>query len=115
MSSERLHNLQPKRHILCMHTETNPIVFISHHIAPRRTVDSEITSNPCNHIWLCNRSIDGDTVQLKNGGRPSDVAHYTLALSKGKRALPVTNSHTQRLTRLDHRAHHRHPTQATAP
>ena len=27
--------LQPKRHRLCMHTETNPMVFISHIIAPR--------------------------------------------------------------------------------
>ena len=35
-------------------------------------MDSEKTSNRCNHIWLCNRSIDGDTHQLQNGRRPSD-------------------------------------------
>ena len=60
------------------YTETNPIVFILHVIAPRHMIDSEITSNRCNHIWLCNRSLGGDTVQLKNSGRPSDVAEsYT--------------------------------------
>ena len=41
-------------------------------------IDSEITPNRCNHIWLCNHSPDGDTLQLQNGGRPSDIAHsYT--------------------------------------
>ena len=43
-------------------------------------IDSEITSNRCNHIWLCNRSLDGDNVQLQNGGRPNDVVEYILAL-----------------------------------
>ena len=38
-------------------------------------IDSEIISQRCNHSWLCNTSLDGDTVQLPNGGRPSDVAH----------------------------------------
>ena len=43
--------------------------------------DSEITSNRCNHIiWLCNRSLDGDDLQLQNGGRHSDVAQCILAL-----------------------------------
>ena len=31
---EQLHNLSPKCRRLSMHTETNPIVFISHIIAP---------------------------------------------------------------------------------
>ena len=43
-------------------------------------IDSEIASNRCNHIWLCNRSPDGYTLQLQSGGRPSDVAQYILAL-----------------------------------
>ena len=41
-------------------------------------IDSEITSNRCNHIWLCTRSLDGDTVQLQNGELPCDVAQYIL-------------------------------------
>ena len=57
------------------HAETNPIVFISHIIAPRHMVDNEITSNRCRQIRLCNRSLDGDILQLQNGGRPSDVAN----------------------------------------
>ena len=56
------------------YTETNMILFISHIIAPRHMRDSEIISNPGNHIWLCNDSLDGDSLQFKNGGRPSDVA-----------------------------------------
>ena len=56
------------------YTETNMILFISHIIAPRHMIDSEIISNPGNHIWLCNDSLDGDTLQFKNGGHPSDVA-----------------------------------------
>ena len=46
-------------------------------------IDSGITSHRCNHIWLCNRSLDGDTLQLRNGGCPSDVAQYILALVEG--------------------------------
>ena len=57
----------------CAYTETNPIVFISHIIVPRHTTVSEIISNRCNRIWLCNRSLDGDTLRLQNGGCPSDV------------------------------------------
>ena len=41
-------------------------------------IDSEIISNRCNHIWLCNHTLDGETLQLQNGGFPSDVAQtYT--------------------------------------
>ena len=65
-------------HAHCADTGTNPLVFISHTIVPRHRIDSEITSKRCNHIWLCNRSLDGDNLQLQNGGRPSDVAQsYT--------------------------------------
>ena len=39
-------------------------------------IDSRITSNQCNHIWLCNHSLNGGTLQLQNGGRPSDIAQY---------------------------------------
>ena len=46
-------------------------------------IDSEITSNRCNHIWLCNRSLDGYTLQLQNGGRPCDVAQsYTSSVKR---------------------------------
>ena len=64
--SERLRNLPPKRHRLCMHIPPPK--------RPDIMIDSEITSNRCNHIWLCNRSLDGDTLQLQNGGHPSDIA-----------------------------------------
>ena len=37
-------------------------------------IDSELTSNRYNNIWLCNRSLDGEILQLQNGGRPCDVA-----------------------------------------
>ena len=37
-------------------------------------IDSEIISNRCNHIWLWNRSLDGYTLQLQNGGRSCDIA-----------------------------------------
>ena len=113
--SKRLHNLQPKHHRLCVHIPKQIWIFTLHIIASRRTKDSEIISNPCPHICLCNRSLDGETVQLQNGGRPSDVAHYTLALTKVKRAWQAANRRAPRLTRLDHQAHHHHPTQATAP
>ena len=85
--SERLHNMATKAsrtlHAHCADTETNPIVFISHIIAPRLMIHSEITTNRCNQIWLCNRSLDGDTVgtlQLQSRERQSDVAQYILAL-----------------------------------
>ena len=42
--------------------------------------DSEITLNRCNPICLCNRSLDGDTLPLQNGGRSSDVVQCLLAL-----------------------------------
>ena len=75
--------MQPKRHRLCMYyTETNPIVFISHIIAPRQMLDDEIISNRCNHFRLCNRSLDGNTIRLQNGGRPSDVAQSHTSSSK---------------------------------
>ena len=66
----------------CMHkyTETNPIVFISHIIAPRHMIDSEIASNRCDHICPRNRSLDGDTLQVQNGGHPSDIAQCIVAL-----------------------------------
>ena len=54
------------------YTETNPIVYCI--LLRPDMLDSEITSNRCNHIWLCNHSLDGDTIQLQNDGRPSDVA-----------------------------------------
>ena len=47
------------------YTETNPIIFISHIIAPRHTIDSEIISNRYNRIWLCNRLLDGDTLHYQ--------------------------------------------------
>ena len=50
--------------------------FISHIIALRHMIGSEITSNRYNNYGLCNRSLDADTVQLQNGGRSSDVAQY---------------------------------------
>ena len=34
----------------------------------------KITSNRCNYIWLCSRSLEGETLQLQNGGHPCDVA-----------------------------------------
>ena len=37
-------------------------------------IDSEIISNRRNHIWQCGHSLDGDSLQLQNGGCPSDVA-----------------------------------------
>ena len=43
-------------------------------------IDCEITSNRCNHNWLCIRSLDGDTLKLQNGGHPSDVAQYILVM-----------------------------------
>ena len=67
-------------HAHCADSRANPIGFISHIIAPRHMIDREITSNRCNQIWLCNHSLDGDTLQLQNGERPSDVAQYILAL-----------------------------------
>ena len=48
-------------------TGTNCIVFISYIIEPRHVRE-------CNHICLCNRSVDGETVQLQNGECPRDVA-----------------------------------------
>ena len=53
-------------------------------------VDSRITSNRCNHIWLCNQSLDGDTLQLQNDRRPCDVAQsYTSSDStQGGRMCP---------------------------
>ena len=69
-----LHNLQPKHHRLCMHTETNP-VFISHTIAPRHYDRKQNNIKPMQpHLDTCKHSQDGDTLQLKNGGRPDDVA-----------------------------------------
>ena len=84
--SGRLHNMaataSQTMHAHCryiyIYTETNPIVFIAHNIAPRHMIGSEITSNRCDNIWLCNRSLDGDTLQLQN---PSDVAQSLLALT----------------------------------
>ena len=32
------------------------------------------------YIWLCNGTLDGDTLQLQNGGRTIDVAHIIQAL-----------------------------------
>ena len=58
----------------CIHRQrAYNLLFISHIIAPKHMIGSEITPNRCNHIWLCNRSLDGYTIQLQNGGRPSDV------------------------------------------
>ena len=37
-------------------------------------IDSEIISNRCNNIWLCNHSLDGYTLTLQNRGHPCDVA-----------------------------------------
>ena len=75
--SERLHNLQPKRHWLCMHMPKQ-IIYYLYRILLRPDIwyqiDSEVTSNRCNHIWLCNGSLDGDTFKFQNGVRPSDVA-----------------------------------------
>ena len=62
-------------HTLYAYTGTNPSI-----IAPRHVIDNEITPNRYNHIWMCNRSLDGDTLQLQNVGRPSDVTQYILAL-----------------------------------
>ena len=45
-------------------------------------IDSGITSKRRIHIWLCNNSLRGDTPLLQNGGHPSDVAQYILALAK---------------------------------
>ena len=76
--SERLHNLRPKLHRLHAFTETNHIVFISHIWLLPDMIDSEIISNRCNHIWLCNRSLDGYTLKLQNDGRPCGVVRlYT--------------------------------------
>ena len=66
-----------------MYIETSPIVFISHIIiVPTHMIDSEKISNLCNQIWLCNRSLDDEALQLENGRRPCDVAQsYTGASS----------------------------------
>ena len=72
------------------YTETNPIVFISNMIALRHMFDSKITSNRSNHIWLCNRSLDGDTLQLQNEGHTSDVAQYNIISSENRGHSSVT-------------------------
>ena len=67
-------------HACCEDTETNPIVVMSHVIALRHydMIDSEITSNRCNHIWPCNRSLDGDILHIQNGDLPNDAAQYNI-------------------------------------
>ena len=42
--SERLHNMQPKCHRLCMHVPKQTMVFIWHIIVPIHRIDSEITA-----------------------------------------------------------------------
>ena len=65
------------QHAHCAYTETHPIIFISFIIVPRHTIDSEITSNRCKHIWLCNRSLDSTLFNYKFiVERPSDVVQY---------------------------------------
>ena len=77
--------------------ETNHTVVISHIIAPRHKVDSEIISNRCSHIWLCNRSLDGDTLQLQNGGHASDVSQsYT---SSGMMPVSISPSNNMNYCR----------------
>ena len=80
--SERLHNLQPKRHRLCMHIPKQILKYLYRIYSCVQTYDTErnnnLTLNRCNLIWLCNRSLDGATLQLQNGGRTSDTAQsYT--------------------------------------
>ena len=58
-------------------------------------IDSKTTSNRCNHIWLCNRSLDGDDLQLQNGGRQSDIAQCILALIE-----PIVLVHIPRFVSL---------------
>ena len=36
-------------------------------------MDSELISNRYRHIWVCNRLLDGETIQLQNGEGQSDV------------------------------------------
>ena len=73
--SNRFHNLQTKRHILHAYTLTNTMVYIHRILLRPDMIDTEIKSNRwLYHIWLCNRSQDTHTLQLKNGGRLCDVA-----------------------------------------
>ena len=64
----------------CIYWNKSYSVFISHNIIwlLPDMIDSEIISNRCNHIWLCNRSLDGYTLKLQNDGRPCGVVRlYT--------------------------------------
>ena len=70
--SERLHKLQPKHHTLCMHIPKQILKHFYRTLLRPNTIDSQITSNRCNHIWLWHHSLNGDTLHLQNGGRPSD-------------------------------------------
>ena len=48
---------------------------------PHNDIDSEITSTRCNHIWLCNRSLDGETLQLRNGGRSIMISSVLIIIN----------------------------------
>ena len=51
------------RQRLCMHIPIPIIQYLYHILLRPDMIDSEIISNRCNHIWLCNRSLDGNTLQ----------------------------------------------------
>ena len=79
--SERLHSMATKGN-------KSYSIYIAYYRADK-LIDSEITSNRCNHSWLFNRSLDGDTRQIQNGERSSDIAQYTVL------ALVVTAKHAE--------------------
>ena len=94
--SERLHNNGLTKRwqstLDCRITETNAIVFISHTIASRHTIhsikpmQSHLAVQPFVRWRHCS--------QLQNGGYPSDVAQYILALVKSnflQLSMPVVS------------------------
>ena len=58
----------------CIYLNKSYSIYIAYYCAQTYMTNSEITSNRCNHTWLCRRSLDGDTLQLQNGGCPCDLA-----------------------------------------
>ena len=54
--------------------------FLSRLLLRPDMIDREIISNLCDQIWLCNRSLDGCTLQLQSGGRQVALLSHILAL-----------------------------------
>ena len=66
------------------------VVFISVISAPRhdkQELASEIISNRCNNIRLCNRSLDGETLHLQSSSR---VGYITYLRGVGAMGYAIT-------------------------